>query len=162
MGSSSRVVKVALEAVIVDCRGERRAGDDQNINCKHRESLHRNSSTNRKAGPSVGQKRDECSIKLNIRRLFVDRLGRRWVRVRTRVFFANWLADPTPCKAYVGLDCDPHRLPQLPRHRHHHIFAERRKTGNRPPEAEGFPYSEHFAMSLTAFRNAKDPTEVRA
>src|SRR5689334_20659840 len=70
--------------------------------------------------------------------LFVDRLGRRWVRVRTRVFFANWLADPTPCKAYRGrLDCDPHRLPQLPRHGHHHIFAERRKTGNRP--ADGRP-----------------------
>ena len=29
------------------------------------------------------------------------------------------------------------------------------------PEAEGFPYSEHFAMSQTAFQNAKDPTEVR-
>jgi pimeloyl-ACP methyl ester carboxylesterase len=30
------------------------------------------------------------------------------------------------------------------------------------PEAEGFPYSEHFAMSQVAFQNAKDPTEVRA
>jgi pimeloyl-ACP methyl ester carboxylesterase len=29
------------------------------------------------------------------------------------------------------------------------------------PEAEGFPYSEHFAMSQMAFQNAKDPTEVR-
>jgi len=30
------------------------------------------------------------------------------------------------------------------------------------PEAEGFPYSEHFAMSQMAFQNAKDPTEIRA
>lgn len=30
------------------------------------------------------------------------------------------------------------------------------------PEAEGFPYSEHFAMAQTAFQNAKDPVEVRA
>jgi 3-oxoadipate enol-lactonase len=29
------------------------------------------------------------------------------------------------------------------------------------PEAEGFPYSEHFIMSQMAFQNAKDPTEVR-
>ena len=29
------------------------------------------------------------------------------------------------------------------------------------PEAEGFPYSEHFATSQMAFQNAKDPTEVR-
>ena len=29
------------------------------------------------------------------------------------------------------------------------------------PEAEGFPYSEHFAMSQTAFQNARDPTEIR-
>jgi 3-oxoadipate enol-lactonase len=29
------------------------------------------------------------------------------------------------------------------------------------PEAEGFPYSEHFAMTQMAFQNAKDPTEVR-
>jgi 3-oxoadipate enol-lactonase len=30
------------------------------------------------------------------------------------------------------------------------------------PEAEGFPYSEHFAMAQMAFQGAKDPTEVRA
>jgi pimeloyl-ACP methyl ester carboxylesterase len=30
------------------------------------------------------------------------------------------------------------------------------------PQAEGFPYSEHFAMSQLAFQNAKDPVEVRA
>jgi len=30
------------------------------------------------------------------------------------------------------------------------------------PEAEGFPYSEHFVMNQIAFRNAKDKTEVRA
>lgn len=30
------------------------------------------------------------------------------------------------------------------------------------PEAEGFPYSEHFAMAQMAFQDAKDPTEVRA
>jgi pimeloyl-ACP methyl ester carboxylesterase len=30
------------------------------------------------------------------------------------------------------------------------------------PEAEGFPYSEHFAMSQMAFQNPKDPVEVRA
>src|SRR5271170_725620 len=30
------------------------------------------------------------------------------------------------------------------------------------PEAEGFPYSEQFAMAQMAFQNAKDPTEVRA
>ena len=30
------------------------------------------------------------------------------------------------------------------------------------PQAEGFPYSEHFAMSQLAFQNAKDPIEVRA
>jgi 3-oxoadipate enol-lactonase len=30
------------------------------------------------------------------------------------------------------------------------------------PEAEGFPYSEHFALSQVAFQNAKDPVEVRA
>ena len=30
------------------------------------------------------------------------------------------------------------------------------------PEAEGFPYSEHFAMAQTAFQGAKDPTEIRA
>lgn len=30
------------------------------------------------------------------------------------------------------------------------------------PEAEGFPYSEHFVMSQVAFQGAKDPTEVRA
>ncbi len=29
------------------------------------------------------------------------------------------------------------------------------------PAAEGFPYSEHFAMSQVAFQNAKDPIEVR-
>jgi pimeloyl-ACP methyl ester carboxylesterase len=29
------------------------------------------------------------------------------------------------------------------------------------PEAEGFPYSEHFLMSQVAFQNAKDPAEVR-
>ena len=29
------------------------------------------------------------------------------------------------------------------------------------PQAEGFPYSEHFAMAQMAFQNAKDPTEVR-
>ena len=29
------------------------------------------------------------------------------------------------------------------------------------PEAEGFPYSEHFAMAQMAFQNAKDATEVR-
>ena len=29
------------------------------------------------------------------------------------------------------------------------------------PEAEGFPYSEHFVMNQIAFQNAKDPTEVR-
>ena len=30
------------------------------------------------------------------------------------------------------------------------------------PEAEGFPYSEHFVMAQMAFQGAKDPTEVRA
>lgn len=30
------------------------------------------------------------------------------------------------------------------------------------PSAEGFPYSEHFAMAQTAFQNAKDPVEIRA
>ena len=30
------------------------------------------------------------------------------------------------------------------------------------PAAEGFPYSEHFAMAQMAFQGAKDPTEVRA
>jgi 3-oxoadipate enol-lactonase len=30
------------------------------------------------------------------------------------------------------------------------------------PEADGFPYSEHFAMAQMAFQNAKDPIEVRA
>lgn len=30
------------------------------------------------------------------------------------------------------------------------------------PEAEGFPYSEHFVMNQMAFGNAKDPIEVRA
>jgi 3-oxoadipate enol-lactonase len=30
------------------------------------------------------------------------------------------------------------------------------------PEADGFPYSEHFAMAQMAFQDAKDPTEVRA
>jgi 3-oxoadipate enol-lactonase len=30
------------------------------------------------------------------------------------------------------------------------------------PEAEGFPYSEHFAMAQMAFQGAKDSTEVRA
>lgn len=30
------------------------------------------------------------------------------------------------------------------------------------PEAEGFPYSEHFVMTQMAFQNAKDPVEVRA
>jgi pimeloyl-ACP methyl ester carboxylesterase len=29
------------------------------------------------------------------------------------------------------------------------------------PEAEGFPYSEHFAMAQIALQNAKDATEVR-
>jgi 3-oxoadipate enol-lactonase len=29
------------------------------------------------------------------------------------------------------------------------------------PEAEGFPYSEHFVMAQVAFQGAKDPTEVR-
>jgi 3-oxoadipate enol-lactonase len=29
------------------------------------------------------------------------------------------------------------------------------------PEAEGFPYSEHFAMAQMAFQGAKDPTEIR-
>jgi 3-oxoadipate enol-lactonase len=29
------------------------------------------------------------------------------------------------------------------------------------PEAEGFPYSEHFVMAQMAFQNAKDATEVR-
>jgi 3-oxoadipate enol-lactonase len=29
------------------------------------------------------------------------------------------------------------------------------------PEAEGFPYSEHFVMKQLAFQNAKDQTEVR-
>jgi len=29
------------------------------------------------------------------------------------------------------------------------------------PEAEGFPYSEHFAMNQIALQNAKDPIEVR-
>jgi 3-oxoadipate enol-lactonase len=29
------------------------------------------------------------------------------------------------------------------------------------PEAEGFPYSEHFIMAQMEFRGAKDPTEVR-
>jgi pimeloyl-ACP methyl ester carboxylesterase len=29
------------------------------------------------------------------------------------------------------------------------------------PEAEGFPYSEHFAMAQMAFQNAQDATEVR-
>jgi pimeloyl-ACP methyl ester carboxylesterase len=29
------------------------------------------------------------------------------------------------------------------------------------PEAEGFPYSEHFVMNQLAFQNAKDQTEVR-
>jgi 3-oxoadipate enol-lactonase len=29
------------------------------------------------------------------------------------------------------------------------------------PEAEGFPYSEHFLMAQMAFQGAKDPTEVR-
>ena len=29
------------------------------------------------------------------------------------------------------------------------------------PEAEGFPYSEHFVMNQIAFQNAKDQTEVR-
>jgi pimeloyl-ACP methyl ester carboxylesterase len=29
------------------------------------------------------------------------------------------------------------------------------------PEAEGFPYSEHFIMNQIAFQNAKDQTEVR-
>lgn len=29
------------------------------------------------------------------------------------------------------------------------------------PEAEGFPYSEHFVMNQIAFQNAKNPTEVR-
>jgi len=29
------------------------------------------------------------------------------------------------------------------------------------PEAEGFPYSERFAMAQKAFQGAKDPTEVR-
>ena len=29
------------------------------------------------------------------------------------------------------------------------------------PEAEGFPYSEHFAMAQMAFQNANDPVEVR-
>ena len=30
------------------------------------------------------------------------------------------------------------------------------------PEAEGFPYSEHFVMNQVAFQSARDPTEVRA
>lgn len=30
------------------------------------------------------------------------------------------------------------------------------------PEAEGFPYSEHFIMNQIAFQKAKDPIEVRA
>ncbi len=30
------------------------------------------------------------------------------------------------------------------------------------PEAEGFPYSEHFVLNQMAFGNAKDPIEVRA
>lgn len=30
------------------------------------------------------------------------------------------------------------------------------------PGAEGFPYSEHFALAQSAFQNAKDPVEVRA
>lgn len=30
------------------------------------------------------------------------------------------------------------------------------------PEAEGFPYSEHFVMAQVAFQGAKDPTEIRA
>jgi len=30
------------------------------------------------------------------------------------------------------------------------------------PEAEGFPYSEHFVMAQMAFQGAKDPTEIRA
>lgn len=30
------------------------------------------------------------------------------------------------------------------------------------PEAEGFPYSEHFAMAQVAFQGAKDPIEQRA
>jgi pimeloyl-ACP methyl ester carboxylesterase len=30
------------------------------------------------------------------------------------------------------------------------------------PQAQGFPYSEHFAMAQMAFQNAKDATEVRA
>ncbi len=30
------------------------------------------------------------------------------------------------------------------------------------PGAEGFPYSEHFALAQMAFQNAKDPIEVRA
>lgn len=30
------------------------------------------------------------------------------------------------------------------------------------PGAEGFPYSEHFAMAQRAFQNAKDPVEIRA
>jgi 3-oxoadipate enol-lactonase len=29
------------------------------------------------------------------------------------------------------------------------------------PEAEGFPYSEHFVMNQTAFQNAEDQTEIR-
>jgi 3-oxoadipate enol-lactonase len=30
------------------------------------------------------------------------------------------------------------------------------------PSAEGFPYSEHFAVAQTEFQNAKDPVEIRA
>jgi 3-oxoadipate enol-lactonase len=30
------------------------------------------------------------------------------------------------------------------------------------PEADGFPYSEHFVMAQIAFQGAKDPVEVRA